>query len=420
MLQTLVITLREGAEAALVIAITVAYLRKIGRQDLLAAVYRAFVAAVVASFGLAWVFSRIQISEEAYEGWVLLASAAFVLSMVLWMNRHARGVKGEIETRLQKRTGSSGAAWGVFLFVSLMIFREGVETVLMLMAVEFDTSGVMVFLGAAIGLGLAALFGISVVRGTMRVDLRQFFRITTVILMVVVLQLALMGLHELSEGQVLPSSRREMALIGPIVRNEAFFFVVILALAGIMFLMEWRSRSAPATNGLEGAALRKARWSARREKTWMAASCAATAVFILAITAEFIYAQSLTALSAAAPVSITNGAVRIPVATVNDGNLHRFSVEADGATIRIIVIRKPDQTLAAAFDACQICGNQGYYQKGANVICKNCASAIFIPSIGQPGGCNPIPIESRLDGDQLVVPAEKLLPGGKYFRSPSP
>ena len=77
-----------------------------------------------------------------------------------------------------------------------------------------------------------------------------------------------------------------------------------------------------------------------------------------------------------------NGAVRIPVASVNDGNLHRFAIEEAGVHVRFIVIRRPDQSLVAAFDACEICGNQGYYQKGPNVICKNCASAIFIPSIG--------------------------------------
>ena len=116
MLQSLVITLREGVEAALVVAIAVAYLRKIGRQDLLPAVYRAFSSAVVASFLCAWAFSRLHIGEDAYEGWTLLVSAVFVLSMVLWMNRHARGLKGEIETRLQQEStpDRTAAPAGVF------------------------------------------------------------------------------------------------------------------------------------------------------------------------------------------------------------------------------------------------------------------------------------------------------------------
>jgi FTR1 family protein len=415
MLQTFIIALREGVEAALVIAIAVAYLRKIGREDLLSAVYKAFGAAVFASLLVAWALYRIQIDEERYEGPLLLASAVFVLSLVLWMNRHARGLKGEIETRLQQGSASQASRWGIFLFVFLMIVREGVEMVLMLSSLRFDTSGVMQSFGTALGLGLAILFGVSFVRGTIRINLKSFFRMTTVILMVVVVQLAITGLHELSEGQILPSSRQEMALIGPIVRNDVFFFVCILALAATMLLMEWRRRRGPDIQNLQGAALRKARWSARRERLWILASCSAAGLFMLTITAEFIYAKSETDLSEAAPLTVADGVARIPVSTVNDGMLHRFSIQSDRVTVRVIVIRRPDQSIAVAFDACEICGHQGYYQKGPNVICKNCASAINIPTIGQPGGCNPIPLESRVDGDQVVIPANKLLAGSKHF-----
>src|SRR5215469_7117764 len=106
MLQSLVISLREGVEAALVVAITVAYLRKIGRGELLPMVYRAFLSAVAASFLCAWGLSRLNLGEDAYEGWTLLVSAVFVLTLVLWMNRHARGFKGEIETRLQQENSA--------------------------------------------------------------------------------------------------------------------------------------------------------------------------------------------------------------------------------------------------------------------------------------------------------------------------
>jgi FTR1 family protein len=417
MLQTFIITLREAVEAALVIAIAVAYLRKINRGDLLQSVYRAFVAAVFVSFAVGWAFTRLKVSEDTYGGWTLLISAAFVLSMVLWMNRHAKGLKGQIETQLQKGTSSEASHWGIFLFVFLMIFREGVETVLLLTAVRLNTSGILQALGVILGLALAILFGVSFVRGTIRINLRSFFKMTTVILMVVVFQLTITGLHELSESEVLPVSSTEMAIIGPIVREDVFFFVTILALACAMVLMEWRNRRAPSTAGLEGAALRKVKWSAQRERLWMAASCIASSLFILAITAEFIYAKQSTELSTAVPVSTVNGFVRIPVASVSDGNLHRFSIESDGVTVRMIVIQRPDKTLATAFDACEICGSQGYYQKGPNVICRNCASAIFIPSIGVRGGCNPIPLPSSVEGDQLVIPADKLLAGVRHFRN---
>jgi uncharacterized membrane protein len=333
------------------------------------------------------------------------------------MNRHGAGIKTEIETGLQKGTSGNGSSWGVFAFVFLMIFREGVETVLLLAALRLDTSGILEALGAVLGIGLAVVFGVSFVRGTIRVNLKQFFRMTTVILMVVVAQLTITGLHELSESQILPSSSREMALIGPIVKNDVFFFVTILALAAAMVLLEWRGRRAPKVDGLAGAALRKARWTARREKLWMIACCTASCLFIVLITAEFIYQESLTALSVPKPVTFENASVRIPVEALSDGNLHRFVIEDQGVHVRFIIIEKPDRTLAVALDACQICGTQGYYQKGHEVICRNCGSDIVISSIGTPGGCNPIPLESHIDGETLVINEAAFERGVRVFRN---
>jgi uncharacterized membrane protein len=270
--------------------------------------------------------------------------------------------------------------------------------------------------GAVLGIVLAALFGVSFVRGTIRVNLQQFFRITTVILILVVVQLTMTGLHELSESQVLPSSSTEMAIIGPVVKNDVFFFVTVLALAAAMVLFESRARRAPKTENLEGAALRKAQWTAQRERFWMVASCAASCVFIMLITAEFVYARAQTALSTPKQVAFENAAVRIPVAEVSDGNLHRYVVADEGSQVRFIIIQKPDESLATAFDACEICGTQGYYQKGEEVICRNCASDIVIASIGSHGGCNPIPLESRIEGGAVVIDQPAFERGIKMFR----
>jgi uncharacterized membrane protein len=140
---------------------------------------------------------------------------------------------------------------------------------------------------------------------------------------------------------------------------------------------------------------------------------------MLTITAEFIYARSAAELSEATPLAVADGVARIPVNTVDDGMLHRFSIASGGVTVRIIAIRRPDRSIAIAFDACQICGSQGYYQQGLNVICKNCASAINIPTIGTSGGCNPIPLESRIEAGQVVIPAAKLLAGSRIFQAGS-
>src|SRR5207237_2615291 len=150
------------------------------------------------------------------------------------------------------------------------------------------------------------------VKGSVRINLGKFFRVTSVILFFVALQLVISGLHELSENGVLPSSKREMALIGPIVRNDVFFFVTILALAALMVLFEVKRRE-PVAALASPAERRKALWSARRERLWLASGYASSFLFIVLVTAEFIYTKSVSALSPATPVTFVNGKTSIPL-----------------------------------------------------------------------------------------------------------
>src|SRR5262249_10065983 len=174
MVASFIIALREGVEAALVIAIAVAYLRKFGREDLHGAVYRALGAGILASLLGAYALHRVQWSEEAFGGWTLLASAVFVFTLVVWMWRHSKGLKCAMEKRLGEISGrSSGAAAGIFLFVFLMVFREGVEMVLLLAATSLDTDSLLKAAGVVLGLGIAVAFGVTFIRGTIRVDLRR-------------------------------------------------------------------------------------------------------------------------------------------------------------------------------------------------------------------------------------------------------
>ena len=241
MLQAFIITLREGVEAALIVSITLAYLAKIGRDDLRKSVYAGLAAAFAGSIAVAVVVSRLKLNEEIFEGWVMLVAAVFVVTMIVFMMKTGRKLKGEIEGKVG--LFASGDAWiGLFLFVFLMVMREGVETVLILSAVTLNSSQLTSFIGTLSGVIVAILFGVMFVKGSVKINLQKFFRVTTAILFLVAGQLVISGLHELSENGVLPSSRQEMAIIGPIVRNDFFFFITILALAALMVLFEMKSR----------------------------------------------------------------------------------------------------------------------------------------------------------------------------------
>src|SRR6202049_4654972 len=325
MLQAFIVTLREGVEAALIVGITLAYLAKIGRPDLRKSVYAALISAFVGSIGVAVLLSRMNLNEDVFEGVVMLVAAAFVVTMIIFMMRTGRKLKGEMEGKIGT-LAEKGSHFGVFLFVFLMVLREGVETVLILSAVSLNSTELLSFMGTFLGVIAAIVFGVMFVKGSVRINLQKFFRVTTVILFFVAAQLVISGLHELSENGVLPSSRSEMAIIGPIVRNDLFFFITILALAALMVLFEVKRREA-GTLPASAAERRKAVWSARRERLWMVSVYASAFVFIVLVTAEFIYTKSVSALSPATEVAFVNGQVSIPLTQVQDGDLHRFSAQ---------------------------------------------------------------------------------------------
>src|SRR5258708_36005290 len=100
MLQALIVTLREGVEAALIVGITLAYLAKIGRPDLRKTVYGALVAAFLTSIGAAIVLARTSFNEDKVEGWIMLVAAVFVVSMIVFMMKTARSLKCKIEDRV--------------------------------------------------------------------------------------------------------------------------------------------------------------------------------------------------------------------------------------------------------------------------------------------------------------------------------
>jgi high-affinity iron transporter len=408
MFQALVVTLREGVEAALIVGITLVYLAKIGRPDLRRTVYWALAAAVIGSVAAAVGLSYLPIAEDALEGWIMLLAAIFVVGMIVFMMRTARTLKGEIESKVGSLAGT-GSQWGLFTFIFLMVFREGVETVIILSGVTLNSSELMSFLGTLTGIALAVVFGVMFVKGSVRIDLRKFFRVTTVILLFVAAQLVITGLHELSETGVLPSSKREMALIGPIFRNDYFFPVTMLALAALIVLMEYRRRQPDLAAAVSLAEERKRQWTARRERLWATLVCVTAFIFILMVTAEFIYAKGLTELSPATPVTFdANGRTTIAIGNLAEGELRRFSADVKGVPVRFLLYRKPDGTVVAVFDACQICGGVGFYRGTNGLICKNCSAPINSQSVGQSGGCNPIPLASSQQGDSLVISVTDL------------
>jgi high-affinity iron transporter len=207
MLQAFVITLREGLEAFLIVAISLAYLKKTGRKALVPAIHWGIAASILLSIGAGLLLARAR-NQSFWEGVLGITAAFLVASLTVHMWRAGRHMKKEIEGKLEASSGRIGAAafWGVFSFTLLMITREGMETAMLMNALLFQVKTLNITAGALGGTLAAACIAFLWSRYGHRVNLARFFQVTAIFLLVFVVQLFIYGFHELAEAHVLPNS----------------------------------------------------------------------------------------------------------------------------------------------------------------------------------------------------------------------
>jgi high-affinity iron transporter len=193
---TFVITLREGVEAALVIGIVLAYLQKAGRSQLNRWVYAGIGAGVVASVLVGVVFNLVmawlETADQGYgplikqglEGAFGVMAIVFLSWMLIWMTRQARALKGEVETTVDSILQSDRAGWGVFGLITIDVLREGFETVVFIAAQV--QRGWVAAIGALAGLVGATGIGILLFKLGVKINLRRFFQVMGVLLLLIV------------------------------------------------------------------------------------------------------------------------------------------------------------------------------------------------------------------------------------------
>jgi high-affinity iron transporter len=207
MLPTFVIGLREGLEAALIVGIIAAFLRKQGRRDLLRWVWVGVGVAIllcVTAGVLLDVLSKDlpQRQQEGLETVIGALAVAMVTYMVIWMKRNSRGLKGQLEgMAADAMNGTSGAARAMIVMAFLAVLREGVETVIFLLAAfNQSTSGPSAAIGAILGIAVAMALGYGIYRGGVRLNLSKFFRATGLVLVLVAAGLVVNALRTAHEA----------------------------------------------------------------------------------------------------------------------------------------------------------------------------------------------------------------------------
>lgn len=206
MFSILMITFREGVEAFLIAAITLAFLQKTGRQHLVSAAKAGIVAAVLGAAALGLALFRVGGISAQAEGWLALLAGSLVISCTWHMLRHGKAMAGEIRGRLSQVPDKKalGPWLTVFAFVLLMVGREGIEVATMIASLAAGAGTGHLALGGVLGLACAAVLAWAWGRYGRRVNLSLFFQVTAVFMVLFSVQLAIYALHEFSEAGALP------------------------------------------------------------------------------------------------------------------------------------------------------------------------------------------------------------------------
>jgi high-affinity iron transporter len=206
MFSTLMITFREGVEALLIVAIALMYLRRTGRDFLAPAIHAGWASALALSVALGVVLAKVGAMTPLAEGVLALVAAVLVISCTTHMLRMGRQMKGAIDSKLEQATlKPSAAAYGaVFLFILLMVGREGVETATMIASLAAASDLQHLAFGGLLGFALAGVLAWAWTRYGRRIDLSLFFRVTAVFMVLFSVQLTIYAFHEFAEAQAIP------------------------------------------------------------------------------------------------------------------------------------------------------------------------------------------------------------------------
>jgi len=231
-LSSFIITSRETLEAALVIGIVLAYLSKTNNTQYKKTVYWGIFFGILLSILSAVLFAVFSggftgRAEEIFEGSTMLFAAVLLTTMILWMMKQkhvAREIEAKVANHLEKANFNRTYAYGLFALIVVAVLREGVETVIFFSAINY-ASGIS-FIGATLGVITALAIGYLFFIGTRKVDLKKFFNITSLLLILIAAGLVTHGIHEFQEAAVIPYIVKEVWDINPIVAVEGAYPVL--------------------------------------------------------------------------------------------------------------------------------------------------------------------------------------------------
>lgn len=279
-------------------------------------------------------------------------------------------------------------------------FDVGMESI-------FNNDYLFKWVGYGFALLVCGLIGWLIYRLCARLSTRLVVVIATFAIIIFTIQNAINLLQILIVRRFISPQQWMMDLVIFILAHVNLFTFIFMVLVLLLTVLLYTKAKTTSLVGNNPAQIRKLKASLRRDRRTSLLLMAGVAITAYTVTrARYIFEKGVE-LTPAEPVTPNaDGLIVIPLEQVNDGNLHRYGYQTtDGTLVRFIVIKKSENAYGVGFDACDICGASGYYQRGNQVVCILCDVVMNIATIGFSGGCNPVPLKYEiLDGNMIIRP----------------
>jgi high-affinity iron transporter len=236
MITSILLSLREGLEAALIIGIVLGALRRTGRSDLNRPLWAGVLSAVIISLLSALLLRAVDkelkgTAEQIFEGVTLLLSAGVLTWMIFWMRTESRSMKSVLVRKVNLAANQVGGG-ALYFLAFIAVLREGIELALYLSAASLTSGGVQTLLGTSIGLLSASLLGYLIYATTLRLNLQRFFTITGVILILFAAGLIARSVVEFNQAGIIPGIISPIWNLNPLLSDQSTIGMIFSTLFG--------------------------------------------------------------------------------------------------------------------------------------------------------------------------------------------
>lgn len=414
-LQNLIPTMQNMAMAMIPLAMLLALANKEQQGTIKKWIWRGIVWGLIgAAFIATAKLGSRAVKREVFEGMVLVAGLigeTLLMGLCLW------NLKRGIFLGKEKILGRV-----ICLVVATLLLYHGLDAILFpvnLVVSANDPASVELLLqiiGYLLGLILIWLTGWAVFQAA-RVLLPQRILLLLILQFIVIMGKQTVVVIQIMMARKLLAVKGLMSIMGPVINQQVWFLYLLLAITLLLPVALFLQGKPLKEEGLNPAQYRKILITSRKKKRWGAAVTVSLLVIFLCASVGKGYADEKAEIVPAVPVMAVQGMVLLPLDKVSDGHLHRFSYQSStGEIIRFIVIKKSGSAYGVGFDACEICGATGYFERDNQVVCALCDVVMNTATIGFKGGCNPIPIEYKVAEGKIMLTVASLEKEKKRFK----